>query len=368
MTKQPAEKPSIQLVAVDDGSGNINVAYTDAEGIMVEYSQPSLVETGVAASMTDERNASVWTTSGHNYTVRRTPHNPISTLDPDYQVSDASRVLVIDTFAKAGLAGQLLAVGCTLPVNQYYKANAGGDRRNVERIKAKQASLKKEVTNMFGVAKPPRVLSVAVYPEALPAYYYCAYGARPGENVAEYPDEHMTLVVDLGEFTCDLAIVTTDNEIQDIATHEHGVHRMVEHFRALLMRDSAALGLPDLSAASTPTLKALINRGFFGSTISTPEAIASRIDVTSQIREAASTLNELISDDIHKMIRGKEAVLTRIVFVGGGAHWLREHATAWHSVVDIPAEPEKAISRGVHLLLEQQRSAILARAAEALTE
>uniref|UniRef100_UPI0022E08646 ParM/StbA family protein n=1 Tax=Aeromonas sp. Y318-3 TaxID=2990509 RepID=UPI0022E08646 len=335
MTKQPAEKPNIQLVAVDDGSGNINVAYTDAEGFMVEYSQPSLVEADVAASMADELNGSVWTTSDHNYTVRRTTQSPISTLAPDYQISDASRVLVVDTLVKAKLGGQLLAIGCTLPVNQYYKGKTGGDRLNEERIKAKQASLKKAVTSTFGAAKPPRILSVSVYPEALTAYYYCAYGARPGEDVGKYPDVHTTLVVDLGEFTCDLAIITTGNEIQDIATYEHGVHRMVERFHALLMRDSIELGLPDLSNASSPTLKTLIERGYIGSNATTPDAIAKRIDVTRQINEAADSLNELILDGIHKILRVHEAVLTRVVFVGGGAHLLREHAKAWPYVVDI---------------------------------
>ena len=182
----------------------------------------------------------------------------------------------------------------------------------------------------------------------------------------EYPEEHKTLVVDLGEFTDDLAIIGTGDEIIDFATHENGVHKMVQHFHTLLIRESGRLGLSDPKSMQTVDLKAIIKRGYIGSQLNTPGAIAARVDVTPLIKEAACALNDLLLSDIHTLCRGKMDSLTRIVFVGGGANWLSEQAKGWFHTVDIPKHPELAIVRGVHLLMKSEKASIMKRAQKAL--
>lgn len=372
MTKQvekPVDTPFIHVVAVDDGSGNIAVAYENERGDYEEHSQPSLIERGVGAAF-GQAGVHAWDADGERYTTKAYATNPISTLDPDYQISPAARVLVNDAFARAGLGGKLCSIGCTLPVNQYYMPlETGEDPHNWERIKAKEDSLKKAVTSLNGSSTPPTILHVSVYPEAIPAYIYCAYAERTGEDreqIGEYPERHRTLIVDLGEFTADLAVLATGNEVVSYETHEHGVHRMVEHFRTLLIRDASRLQLFDVAAMPAADLKIAIERGYIGSDLSTPAAIAARVDVSAQIKEAADELNRLLMEDIRTLTRGQLKSLTRVVFVGGGANILREHAKQWHEVVDIPAEPEMAIVRGVYLLLEQEREAMTKRALENL--
>ncbi|WP_279448486.1 hypothetical protein [Aeromonas hydrophila] len=139
---------------------------------------------------------------------------------------------------------------------------------------------------------------------------------------------------------------------------------MVEHFRTLLIRDSSKLGLYDITAMPAGDLKLAIERGYIGSDLSTPAAIAARIDVTSQINEAANELNRLLLEDIRTLTRGQLSTMTRVVFVGGGANLLREHAKQWHHAVDIPLQPESAIVRGVYLLLSQERESMTAAALE----
>ncbi|HHO0939075.1 TPA: plasmid segregation protein ParM domain-containing protein [Aeromonas hydrophila] len=361
------EVPFIHVVAVDDGSGNIAVAYENEAGDYIEHTQPSLIERGVGAAF-GQKGVHAWSADGERYTIKAYTTNPISTLEPDYQVSAPSRVLVNDAFARAGLGGKLCSIGCTLPVDQYYMpAGTGDDPRNWTRIKAKEDNLKKAVQSVNGSSTPPTILHVSVYPEAIPAYIYCAYAERPDEDreeIGEYPERHKTLVVDLGEFTNDLAILATGNEVVGYATHEHGVHRMVEHFRTLLIRDSSKLGLYDITAMPAGDLKLAIERGYIGSDLSTPAAIAARIDVTSQINEAANELNRLLLEDIRTLTRGQLSTMTRVVFVGGGANLLREHAKQWHHAVDIPLQPESAIVRGVYLLLSQERESMTAAALE----
>lgn len=365
--EQVADSQFIALVAVDDGSGNIAVAYEDAGGRYVEHSQPSIIERGVGAAF-GQKGVHAWTTDGEQYTAKAYAANPVSTLDPNYQISRASRVLVNDAFARAGLGGINCVIGCTLPVDQYYMPQSGTDPRNWDRIRAKQANLKASVTSASGNATPPNILSVAVYPEALPAYYYCAMAERPGEAPGDYPDRHTTLIVDLGEFTADLAVLATGDEIVSYATHEHGVHRMVERFRAILIRDARQLNLFDVTAMPTGDLKLAITRGYIGSDLNTPQAIAARINVKAQIAEAADELDRLLQEDIRQLTRGQLQSMTRVIFVGGGANWLREHAQKWHHTVDIPLNPEAAIVRGVYLLLSQDGEAMIAKARQAIAE
>lgn len=367
--EQVEQAPYIHVVAVDDGSGNIAVAYESEDGDYKEHIQPSLIELGVGAAFGREK-VNAWNADGERYTVKKYAAKPISTLDPDYQISAASRVLVNDALAKAGLEGQFCSIGVTLPLDQYYMpANTGGDPRNWDRIKAKEDSLKRAVISENGVSTPPNILHVTVYPEAITAYIYCAYADRPGEDreaIGDYPERHKTLVVDLGEFTADLAVLATGNEVVSYATYEHGVHKMVEHFRTLLIRDSAKLDLPDITATPAADLKLAIERGYIGSDADTKAAIAARTDVSSHIKEAADELNRLLLEDIRALTRGQLKSLTRVVFVGGGANLLREHAQHWHPAVDIPLEPEAAVMRGVYLMLNQERDSMIAAALEQL--
>lgn len=363
--EQPNQKkPFIALVALDDGSGNIACSFNDANGDIYEKHQPSRIEEGAAAGLGDSHMSnSIWDTEeGNRFTVRNNPIKPLTTLDPAYQLSEANRVLAIDTMAKAGLGGIACVVGCTLPVEQFYSRGDKKNPVNLGRIQAKKDNLMKRVTNVYGAYESPDILSVKVYPEAFPAYYYCASKTRK-DGAKDYPEEHKTLVVDLGEFTADLAIISTGNEFVDFSTHEHGIHLMVAHFRTLLART-----LDDVQSMPDADIKKVISRGYIGSPSETPAAIAARIDVTPLIQEAAEYLNKLLLADIRELARGQMHTLDRIVFVGGGANWLREQAMTWHRDVDIPTEPHLAIVRGVHLLLQANAAELQAESIAILAE
>lgn len=367
----PAEHPNpfVALVALDDGSGNIACSFHDASGTVYESHQPSLIEKGAAAGLgASHMSNSIWETEeGDRFTVRRNPTKPLTTLDPAYQLGQANRVLAIDTMAKANLGGVACVVGCTLPVEQFYNRGDEAQPVNVERIQAKKANLMKRATNVYGAYESPVILSVKVFPEAFPAYYYCASKTRK-DGAQDYPEEHKTLVVDLGEFTADLAIISTGNEFVDFSTHEHGVHMMVSHFRTLLARERQRFYLDDVQSMSDADVKAIITRGYIGATLETPAAIAARIDVTPLIKEAAEYLNQMLLADIRELARGQMNTLDRIVFVGGGANWLREQAMQWHHTVDIPSEPHMAVVRGVQLLLQSNAAELQAEAISLLAD
>lgn len=361
--EKAVEAPFIHVVAVDDGSGNIAMIYEDEAGEYNELIMPSLVEAGVAATF-GETPVQAWVVGGNEYTVNPSTTKPLSTLDPDYQVGEVSRVLVNDILVKSGLGGKPCVIGCTIPVNQYYlPADTDGDRTDHARIQEKQASLLSKIESFQGIFTPPEILHVEVYPECLTAYVYCAVAVQERKKMGDDPDgAHTTLIVDLGEFTADFAILETGYKIDRYATYEHGIHKMISFFRSMILRDARSLGLPDVSSMPIKYFKLAIERGYIGSPSDSPAAIAARVDVTPYIERAANKLNELLLADIREVTRGQLISMTRVVFVGGGANLLREQAREWCHTVVIPEEPELAVVRGMHIMLNQRRDSLVEQA------
>ncbi|HHY0551876.1 TPA: plasmid segregation protein ParM domain-containing protein [Vibrio parahaemolyticus] len=339
-------------VAVDDGSGNIAHKFQDSEGEAFESVSPSCIVDGVLSDLTGGISDQAWETDeGPRYTVTINHTKQIDTCNKNYQVSLANRVLVHNAIAQGGLSGQKVHLGVTLPTAQFY-TNDPEKPIALERIEEKCANLKKGLKNIAGVYQPAEVVSVKVYPEAIPAYIYCSLN-DDGTPADGYPEEHLTLVVDLGRYTCDMALITTGYQVSKFATTENGVHVMCDRFRKLLARNAAEINLTDIDSFSDNQIDRIIDLGYIGSTLETASAIAARKDVTSIVNEAKAYLSEIIFKDI-KAIVGDINILTRIVFVGGGANWLASESSQWCHTVSIPDEPEKAIVRGTYFMLTQE--------------
>ncbi|EGQ7810322.1 ParM/StbA family protein [Vibrio parahaemolyticus] len=339
-------------VAVDDGSGNIAHKFKDDRGQVFEQVSPSCIVEGVLSDLTNGISEQAWETDeGQRYTVTINHTSQINTCNKNYQVSLANRVLVQNAIAKGGLAGQQVHLGVTLPTAQFYT----GDPEKpiaVERIEEKCANIKKGVTNISGAYAKADIVDVTVYPEAIPAYIYCSLN-EDGTPASDYPDDHLTLVVDLGRYTCDMALITTGYQVNKFATTENGVHLMCDRFRKFLARNASSINLMDVDSFSDNQIDRIINLGYIGSSLESEKAIAARKDVTHLIKDAKEYLADIIFKDI-RAIAGDINTLTRIVFVGGGANWLAEEAQEWCHTVSIPAEPELAIVRGTYFMLTQE--------------
>lgn len=341
------------LVALDDGSGNIAFSYQDESGKLHEGHQPSIIEKGTAFDLGGVSSSAWEVENGDRYTVRKASSNPENTCYREYQVSNANRVLVHDTLASAGLGGQHCIIGCTIPTTQYYNKGDAHSPINTALLQQKKDSIAAKVTNITGNRQQAIVDKVVVFPEAIPAYVYVAL-AEDGSMNAEYEDDTKTLVVDLGQFSNDLALIGEGFEVLEYSTSENGVHKMISHFHTLLNRNADALNLKATQALSPSDLRTIIDLGYIGSSSNKESAVNARIDATALINEAAKHLSDLVLSDIMKLLDSNLSTLSRIVFVGGGANWLREHATKWYHTVDIPPQPEMAIVRGVKILLKSQ--------------
>lgn len=356
MTKQSKaapQEPTPLFLAIDDGSGNMEYRFEDKDGQAFEGKSPSCIVPKVLPSMTGGVSDQTWRTEGSSYTVVSASPEAENTCSKDYQLSKANRVLVHNTIATLSIGTHPVYLGVTLPTQQFYNRGAD-DLINRARVEAKKQNLMVPSENLNGVYDMPNIKGVSVYPEAIPAYVYCS---QVGED---YPEEHTTLVIDLGRYTCDMAIVTTGYDIPDFITTENGVHKLVEKFKVLLQQNAERLGLHDISGFSSTNIDQIIDLGFIGSTLETEKAKASRKDVSDLVQQAKEYLNELILADALALVGHDFSMLTRIVFVGGGANWLSDISQEWYHTVDVPAEPEMAIVRGTHMMMEGSKDAILA--------
>lgn len=347
------------LIAIDDGSGNMETHLEDEHGTVIERKTPSCVVPKVLPSLGGGVNDHAWKTEGKHYTVVQSSPEAVDTCSKDYQLSQANRVLVHNTIASLKVEDYPVYLGVTLPTEQFYNRNSE-ELINKARIEAKKANLLVPCENYNGAFHTPNIAGVRVYPEAIPAYVYCSM-----EGGEDYPEEHTTLVIDLGRYTCDMAIVTTGYNITNFITTENGVHKLVDRFKVLLQQNADRLGLHDISGFSSTNIDQMIDLGYIGSTLNTEKAIASRKDVSDLVQEAKEHLNDLILADALPLAGNDFSMLTRIVFVGGGANWLRELSQEWYHTVDVPNEPEMAIVRGTYMMLKGAADDIYAEVAQA---
>ena len=343
------------LIAVDDGSGNIATRLLDNNNTAFETVTASCIVDKVIPTLDAGISAASWSTNGKQYTVVKSSTDSVDTCTKDYQVSDANRVLVHNAVVSIA-KDHPVVVGVTLPTQQFY--NRGSDDIiNTARINAKRESILTECKNVSGIEPQANIKAVKVFPESIPAYIYCSV-LEDGTANPDYPAEHTTLVVDLGRYTCDLAIVSTGYAVTDYMTTDHGVQILADKFKILLQQHSLELGINDLSAYSQTYIDQVIDRGYLGSALEQPTAIAARTDVTHLVQQAKEYLNDLVLKDAMALCKHDFSMLTRIVFVGGGANWLNELSQQWFHTVDIPSEPEKAIVRGTHIMLLNSKDKI----------
>lgn len=342
------------LVAVDGGSGNIAVRYSLPDGEVKSFLMRSVIRRG-NLQQGNKESLSTWRTGDDQvFSVTSTGSRMdlVDTCDPQYQISDANRVLIIDALVKAGLEDVDIILADTLPANQYYGAGKTVDQK---RINAKKESLMQPVSSYSGKVKPPRIVEVKIWPEAVPAFVSASFNDDGTPNEALEGVQY-SIVVDIGRFTCDIAMLDPNDEVIDRLTTENGIHVMLNRFQELLEQEEEKLGINEAREISPAALDTIINNGFIGSAIKAMEK--KRINIQHLALKAASELSERIKEDIRSMHRNLSDIDCLLV-VGGGANWLGgkldympNFAESWfpNGFVYIPENPELAVVRGVHLL------------------
>lgn len=356
------------FVAVDGGSGNIAVRYTDDKGGDVFQITPSLIRRGLLQQGTQESKSTWMTADKVLYSVvdDATSMELENTCDTIYQLSAQNRVLVLDALVKAGLASREVVIADTLPADQFY----GDNGINWARIEEKKKNIMQPITSYTGAVQPPRVVHSVIMPEAVTAFVSASLLADGSDNPA-FEGVNRCLIVDLGRFTCDIAVVNSGLDVLNRVTTEHGVQVMVKRLHHLIQQHEADLGLTETTKLNLASMDGFIERGYIGSQAKAREA--QRKDIRHLVVQAAQELADMIKTDIRAMTKGFAGDIDMLLFVGGGANWLggklgyvKDFSQEWHDYTYIPDNPERAIVDGAFLMLEQRKEHILAELA--LTE
>lgn len=355
------------LVAIDGGSGNISISFA-LNGELKTASIPSRIRQGNAQSYDHEANTTWRTVNEFGdeavYSVVSRANDLIDTCDPDYQISAAHRVLVINALAQMGLGGKDIIIGETLPADQYY----GAETLNHARIEAKKVSLMTPVTNYTGSLKSPNILGVKVYPEAVPAVFSASVLPN-GDLDPRFAKVESKMVIDLGHFTDDIALLDEENQVVRKFTSENGVHTMLKEIYTLVQADANKFPHYDVKSLSLDAIdRAIRDKGCITSGWDNSVAI----NLLPYIEEATSHLIQRIKSDIRSCWRDLASVDVMIV-VGGGANYVggllpymerRDLRASWGCPVHIPEYPEFAIVRGVHLSMQSVADSLVAQFTE----
>lgn len=343
------------FVTVDDGSGNIKMVTQGNDGQLITRTQSSAIAENythvIGASVAD----CVWSIEGVPFSVMPDYKDLAKTTDKNYQSSLASRVLVNDTVSRLNIEKPIV-LAVTIPTCHYF-TNDANNRINIKAIEKKRQNLLAEINNMSGNLTAPSFAAIKVYPEAVPAYVYCSRDEL-GKRKDGYDDQHETLIVDLGHFTCDLAFIKDGLNVTKMSTTEHGVHTLLRKLRNALIQDSDFT--MDLDHINDVALSQILQRGFFGSAKSEN---AYRYDISDLVTTLKNELYAEIFNDIETLL-GKDAVkyIDRVIIVGGGAYLIGNIAkdNKLNGDIVVPNEPEFAIAKGTHLMLLSQAENIKA--------
>ena len=358
------------FVAVDGGSGNIAVRYTDDQGNDVFNISPSLIRRGLLQQGTQESTSTWQTADGVLFSVvdDGTSMELENTCDTIYQLSAQNRVLVLDALVKAGLSGRDVVVADTLPADQFY----GDNGINYARIEEKKKNLMQPITSYTGKIQPPRVIHSVIMPEAVTAYVSASVMPDGSLNPA-FEGVARCIIVDLGRFTCDIAVVNSSLDVLNRITTEHGIHVMVQRLYHLIQLHEKELGLSEAKELNMASMDGFIERGYIGSQAKAREA--HRKDIRHLIKQAAKELADQIENDLRSVTHGFADDIDMLLFVGGGANWLGgalefvgDLTKDWHDYTHIPPNPERAVVDGAFLMLEQRKEHIIAELAKSTAE
>ena len=355
------------LVGMDCGSGNV-ATVMETNGFVQVRLTPSYVRFLPGAVKETESNCT-WITKGVNgqdeaYVVQPKAVSAVDTRTPDYQLSAACRVLVVNALNDLGLSGRKVIIADTLPANQYYDDNNAVNRHKIE---LKRKSLMADVRNAKSSVASPDIVDVHIMPEAVTAYNAALY-TKDGELNPLLQGARDVVIVDIGRYTNDIAHFDCETyTLYARETTDRGAHILLQGIRQMMIDQSDEVGIPvdKIRAMTLDDIDVIARSGYYGSPV---EALKNkRIDLDHIIAAAASTYASEIKYKLGVVVP-QLASADALVIVGGGAHFigglmreLSSFVSDWHDNVVIPHQPESALARGAYLALramqEEENSA-----------
>ena len=320
------------ICILDDGSSQIKLKTANGETSLRFGS----IVVNRAIYNADGVSESTYIVDGVDYTGLTTSDSPERTDTTNYQVSPLNRVLVHEALRQAGLGGQDVILGVTLPINQFFELGEDG-RPNLKRIEQKKANLLGPIESKSGQALA-NIKEVFVFPEAIPAAVDTMTDLKDGKMVYKqgYSDNKRVCVIDVGGHSTDIVLFEsqTANVLQQRGL-ETGVIKLV---------DSLQNKLANLMNESQAIERSIADQAF------KDQAYAGH-DLSNTIDQISAPLVQKIRATVEQLAPKRSTDL--FLCVGGGANLVKSAIEdyAGEEKTIIPHQPDEAIARGVTKML-----------------
>ena len=278
--------------AIDDGSGSIMVKGM-IDGKIVEHTIPALIQEEFAITDGGYGAGNFETEEGGEYFVSRNIPEPVSTTSQRYQTSEPNRVLIQQALIEAGFAGRDVAIAVGLPLRQFYSIGSKSPKNEVL-IQAKKDNIKKGLKSFGGDIA--NITEVIVIPEA-------HAGVISIRDELGLDADLNTVIVDIGEYSLDIAVMTPDNTIIASKTTDEGLHKLKERIQATIIDKT---DIPKTTPALIERVIRDKNAAFKGETIDLSDIIAG--DVHWYAKRVIRTVTQIV----------ESPGTVNSVFIGGG--------------------------------------------------
>lgn len=290
MSKKETNKDS-KLVVIDDGSNYLKVSYIDKDGEKTLLSFESRVINKAMPSLTgDGYSKNSFQINGNKYSVSKSSIDVIPTNNKEYQYSEHNRVLIHHALRQIGITGDV-EVCATLPIGTFF--NLDGSENSVA-IDAKCNNLIGEIDYLDGNSSI-NITGCYVLPESIPAFV-CA------KKELKLSGDRF-LVIDVGGTTTDVAIITSDNQIEKSTSFNFGAFKAIKEFTSIVCNK---LDLNELSDALA--LNGFLTGSILGQDVS-DDALRIKNDFSKSVEALIKQFAEI-------------KLFDSVIITGGGSHLL----------------------------------------------
>ncbi len=310
---------NVQFTVDDNGHSHHKMAYL-IDGQIQTLKIPSAVGDGASPITTTEGvPQSTYRVNGRDFCCSDQRHSVIDVRNEGYQCSDENKALVAHALHKAGLQGNPIALGVTLPWREVYLKTG---KMNVERMDSVARHFQQgEMTNLCN-QQGYDIRTCKTYPEGLSAFFDWAIDEHGSIERATNVSGPVA-VVDIGGSTTDITTVVRDEELG--IDHARSNTKRIGVLDAKDQVIAALSGAIYQSTGTNPEVDGGLPLWMVNTAFTTGLCTIGQhtIDLSSEVSAAKrATASQLLS--FIKTTIGNPLLYQAVIFVGGGAIVFKE--------------------------------------------
>lgn len=315
-------------IACDDGSTNVKLAWLENDKIVTHIS-PNSFKDGWSTDFLGDKPVYNYLVDDHKYTHDIGSKSVINTTHVSYQYNVLNRLAIHHALLTSGIPPQDVELIITLPVTEFFTADAQINEDNIERKKNNVlGKIDLNKGKLFNIKK------VFVMPESIPA----AREALIKDNVTSL---ERSLIVDLGGTTLDCAVIqgALDGISEIKGNPEIGTSRLTKS----VMNSLNIASSPSSYFIADEIIKNINNRKVLEGIVNDTNKIN---DIINTVKIGSKSLADSVISEIQTINN-----LNRIYLTGGGAEIIYPYVKDYFAIKKVKkvADPQLALVKAIAL-------------------